>query len=564
MRHYPFILLLLLGGVSMALANKAVSPPYADVAEKHAGAIATVHPLATKAGLGILNKGGSAIDAAIAAALMLGVVDGHNSGVGGGNFALVHWADGSIEAYDGREMAPAKAHENMYVVGGELNPQLSKVGALAVAVPGSVAVYEALHKKGGKKKWKSLFKPSIKVAKKGFPLSAVTAQRIQKTEDLLARFPASAAVYLDEKGQGKKAGDIIKQKDLANTYKKLAKKGADYFYQGDFAKTVSEWMKANGGIVSEEDFSNYQFKIREPIVSEYRGYTVAGFPTPSSGGIHVAQILNILEHFDLAEMPTIDRYHTQLEAMKLAFADRAHFLGDSDFVDIPKGLISKKYAAHLAKQIKPNKVIAVRHGDPYAFDKAIFDKHTTHIAVNDAAGNWVAITTTVNTSFGSKVIVPGTGVVLNNQMDDFSMQPGVANAFGLVGAEANKIAPNKRPLSSMSPTILLKNDKPVMTLGAAGGPMIITQVVQAIINTVDLGMNVEEALSATRLHHQYLPNMVVTEPQLNNRLANGLEAKGHVIMRREFAGATQMIRVTSKGQFEAASEPRIIEHEREK
>ena len=317
-------------------------------------------------------------------------------------------------------------------------------------------------------------------------------------------------------------------------------------------------MQGNGGIVTAEDFANYQLKKRQPLLTEYRGYQLAGFPPPSSGGVHVAQILNILESFDLGELSEAQRYHVAAEAMKLAFADRAHWLGDPDYVDVPRGLINKQYATDLAKKINLNETLRVDGpGTPPASTSDLFGKHTTHIATADKEGNWVAITTTVNTSFGSKVIIPDTGVIMNNQMDDFSAQPGVQNAFGLVGAEANSIAPGKRPLSSMSPTIVLKEGKPVMTLGAAGGPTIITQVVQALINVIDLDMTPQDAVAAPRIHHQWRPEQLFVESTLPSDVHEELENYGHRLKLGRHRGATQFIGLMEKGEFVSVSEPRL-------
>ena len=323
-------------------------------------------------------------------------------------------------------------------------------------------------------------------------------------------------------------------------------------------------MKSNGGIVTAGDFENYVIKKRDPLITDYRGYQIAGYPPPSSGGVHVAQILNILEPFNLAELPKADRYHLLAEAMKLAFADRAYWLGDPDFARVPKGLIDKSYAQRLGQSINMTKAHpVVQQGQPPNADVDFFGKHTTHIAAADKAGNWVAITTTLNTSFGSKVMIPGTGVMMNNQMDDFSMQPGVANAFGLVGVEANSIQPGKRPLSSMSPTLLLKEGKPILTLGAAGGPTIITQVVQGLVNSIDLDMLLPDALAAVRVHHQWKPDLLLTEKAMPESISKELIKRGHQIKVRNYMGATQAISVNDHGDFVAVSEPRIIERNRQ-
>ena len=311
--------------------------------------------------------------------------------------------------------------------------------------------------------------------------------------------------------------------------------------------------------LTSEDFSRYEFKEREPLITHYRGYTIVGFPPPSSGGVHVAQILSILEHFELNALEKqnpASRVHVMAEAMKLAFADRAYWLGDPDFVNVPKGLVDPAYCADRAKKIKLNSTMSgIAHGDPPA--AGYFEKHTTHIAAADEAGNWVAITATVNTTFGSKVIVPGTGVVLNNQMDDFSIQPGTPNAFNLVGGDANAPAGGKRPLSSMSPTIILKGDQPIMTLGAAGGPTIISQVVLAATNVLDLHDDLGTAIGRTRFHHQWSPDRLTIEDTAPSDLIAGLAKRGQKIEKTSSMGVTQAILRLPDGRFAGASDPRV-------
>ena len=553
--------------LSAVLANAGsdlygTAAAYAGTSKNGVGAVASVHPLATRAGLDVLEHGGNAIDAAVAVALTLGVVDGQNSGIGGGCFALVRYADGTIEAVDGREMAPAAASRDMYLRDGVADNALSTVGALAVGVPGSLKVYDYLLKKAGKKTLSDVILPAAKIAGDGFPLSQVTYDRLRLSAPLLRRFPGSAAVLLDGKGRPWPAGHNLVQKDLADTYRRIAAQGTDYFYRGEFARAVDKWMRANGGILRYADLANYKMKLRQPVVSSYRGYSIVGFPPPSSGGVHVAEILNILQNFDVAGLSEADRYHVLAEAMKLAFADRAYFLGDPDFVPVPRGLIDPGYAAGLAKKIDMAKAAEnVRHGEPPKLHIDLFGKHTTHISTADKYGNWVSITTTVNTSFGSKVIVPGTGVVLNNQMDDFSIQPGVPNSYGLVGSEANSVQPGKRPLSSMSPTLVLKDGKPLISVGAAGGPTIITQVVQALVNVIDLGMSVQEALAAPRVHNQWKPEATFTESTLPAAVKSSLEARGHRVYVRSYSGTSQMIEAHGAG-FDAAAEPRVIARNR--
>ena len=547
--------LVLLLPLTACLAEQKLE--YAAVYGDNQAAVATVHPLATQAAMDVYRQGGNAVDAAVAAAMTLGVVDSHNSGIGGGNFALVRWKDGRIEALDGREMAPQAASRDMYVHEGELKRDWSKTGALAIGIPGSLAVYDYLLAEGGEFDLARLLEPAAMLAEQGVPVSSVMAKRLHHSADRLKRFEASGKIFLNEKGEPLKEGEVVYQADLAKTYRRIAKQGTGYFYGGDFAQQLEQWMLANRGLATAKDFAQYQMKKREPVVSEYRGYQIIGFPPPSSGGIHIAQILNMLDHFDLAAMTEVDRYHVLAEAMKRAFADRAEFLGDPDFVKVPKGLIDKQYAASLAKKINQQQVANdVQHGQPPKADIDFFGKHTTHIATADREGNWVAITTTINTSFGSNVVIPGTGVIMNNQMDDFSIQPGVPNIFGLVGKEANSVAAGKRPLSSMSPTLVLKDNKPVMTLGAAGGPTIITQVVQALVNVIDIGMSVEDALSAQRVHHQWKPDVLLVETNLPQELAEGLKQKGHKLHPRGHFGATQMIKLEDN-QFKAVTEPRV-------
>jgi gamma-glutamyltranspeptidase/glutathione hydrolase len=317
-------------------------------------------------------------------------------------------------------------------------------------------------------------------------------------------------------------------------------------------------MKANGGIMTAADLANYKTVLREPVSTTYRGYKIISFAPPSSGGVHVVQMLNILENFDLKSLDEVTRLHVIAEAMKLAFADRAHWLGDPDYAKVPRGLVSKKYAASLAKKINLQRAADVpSHGMPPGWERDVFKKHTTHFSVADASGNWVACTATVNTSFGSKVVIPGTGVVMNNEMDDFSVQPGVPNAFGLIGADANAVAPGKRPLSSMSPTIVLKNGKPIISLGAAGGPKIITAVLMELICMLDLGMTPEQAIAAPRIHHQWSPGELMVENSVPENLRTALAQRGHKIRELSSMATSHIVARSGDGkQFVGAADPR--------
>ncbi len=531
----------------------------AELAHGQRGMVASVDKLATQAGIDAMKNGGNAVDAAVAVALTLGVVDGQNSGIGGGCFMLIRRANGEIIALDGREMAPQKATRDMFVRGGKGDTTLSQVGALAVGIPGSVAVYANAVKKYGRRSLAQALLPAAKIAETGFVLDKDDESRLASASTLLKTFPASRAIFFKANGMPFRAGEILKQPDLARSYRALSKQGIGWFYGGDYAKTVDAWMRTHGGIITREDFARYRMIQRAPLFSTYRGYQIIGFPPPSSGGVHVAQTLNILQSFNLPLLDASERAHVVAEAMKMAFADRAFWLGDPDFVRVPLGLLDAKYGESLSKRIDMNRAIALEgHGDPLKFDKGVFAKHTTHFSTADAEGNWVACTATVNLTFGSKVIVPGTGIVLNNQMDDFSTQPGVPNAFGLVGSDANAIAPGKRPLSSMSPTLVLKNSQPLLSLGAAGGPTIITQTVQNLIGVLDLKLPLDVALAQPRLHHQWSPDEVRVEKSLPEPIKNALQAKGHKLDEIETMGVSQMIgRAPDGAGFVGAADARV-------
>lgn len=550
-------------GLLTALCAAAVWPTAASghtaTAEHHM--IATVHPIATDAGVEVFHDRGNAVDAAVTAALTLGVVDGENSGIGGGCLILIRTANGKFIAIDGREAAPAAAHRDMFVHDGKPNPVASQTGPLASGVPGALAAYQLALEKCGTIKLARAVAPGIAAARNGFEVRPSYAKAIKSVEHHLAEYPGSRAVFFHADGRPFGEGERLVQTDLARTYRQIGEHGTGWFYRGEFAEQIGKWMAANGGVLTAQDFAGYEAKLREPLHTTYRGYEIVGFPPPSSGGIHVAQILNILENFDLRAIEKenpLQATHITAEAFKLAFADRAYWLGDADFVKVPRGLIDKDYASELAAKINPRGVTEVpTHGSPPNFAQDVFGRHTTHIAAADAAGNWVAITATVNTTFGSKVIVPGTGVVLNDEMDDFSIFPGMPNAFGLVGAEANSVGPGKRPLSSMSPTIVLNaKGKPVLTVGAAGGPKIITQTLLTIIRTLDYQQPLEDAVGGRRFHHQWRPNCVTYEKGLDEKIVHGLRDLGHNVEEIETGGRTQAIAIGPDGKLVGVADPR--------
>jgi gamma-glutamyltranspeptidase/glutathione hydrolase len=526
------------------------------------GAAATVHPRATRAALDAFERGGNAVDAAVAAALMLGVVDGQNSGLGGGCFALVRRADGRFVALDGRETAPGKASRDLFVRDGKAVPELSQAGPLAAGVPGELAALEQLARRHGRLPLRDALREAAEVAEEGFAVTRHYAGRLKNEAAVVRRFPEAARILLHADGTPLGEGEILRQPDLARTYRAIADHGVRWFYRGPYAAATEAWMRVHGGLLERRDFARYRPRFREPVVSDYRGWQVVGFPPPSSGGVHVAQILNILGNFDLAGQgpDSAGFVHLTAEAMKLAFADRAYWLGDADFVPVPRGLVSREYGAELARRIDPRRATAVMgEGIPPAAWSEVFGegggRHTTHLTTADAEGNWVALTATVNTTFGSKVVIPGTGVFLNNQMDDFTAQPGATNYFGLPGAEANAVAPGKRPLSSMSPTLVLRNGRPAFTVGAAGGPTIISQVVLAILQTIDFGRSPDDALARPRFHQQWRPDELVLEEGWPDDVSAELQRRGHHVRRTRSLGAAQALGAGGGG-LDPAADPR--------
>jgi gamma-glutamyltranspeptidase / glutathione hydrolase len=527
------------------------------------GMVASAHPIATKAGVDALRAGGNAIDAAVAVGLTLGVVDGHNSGIGGGCFFMARLANGEFVLVDGRERAPAAAHRDMYLRDGVAETTLSQTGALASGVPGEIAVFSYVIGKYGKKKFADLLLPAAKVAEDGFALNPSYASRLKSSSELLHQFDASRAVFFpNEKLLAQ--GELLKQVDLGKTYRAIAEHGSEWFYRGEFAKRTEAWMKSHGGIMTAQDFADYQFEIRKPILTKYRQHGIVSFPPPSSGGVHVAQMLQILEHFELKNYDEATRTHLIAEAMKLAFADRAFWLGDPAYAKVPLNLVSSEYGAEQAKKIDLKHATEVAsYGTPgeatskFFGDESKDDRHTTHFSVADDQGNWVACTATVNTGFGSKVIIPGTGVIMNNEMDDFSTQPGVANYFGLIGAEANAVAPGKRPLSSMSPTIVLRDGQPVIAVGAAGGPRIISCVLQSLVSMLELERTPQQAIAAPRIHHQWFPKELMVEKSISTELRQSLSERGHIVKELSSGSNAHIVAKNPSGPgFIGAADPR--------
>lgn len=518
-------------------------------------------PLATQVGVEILKAGGNAVDAAIATAFALAVVYPEAGNIGGGGFLVARMADGETAALDFRETAPLAATRDMYLdENGELTDR-SITGHLASGVPGAVAGLWEAHQRFGSMPWVELVAPAIRLARDGFIVDEDLAGSVVDEEDRLRRFPASAELFLPN-GKPIEAGSHWRNPDLAAVLERIAEQGPAGFYEGETADLIVAEMERGGGIITHEDLKRYKAVWREPIEFDYRGFQVVSMPPPSSGGITIAMIANILEGYDLKALGwhSPEAIHLTAEAMRRAFADRNHYLGDPDFVEIPTVmLLSKEYAARRRAEISPNRATSsldvaagLMAGDGTESD------HTTHFSVVDGEGNVVALTTTVNSLYGSAVTVAGAGFVLNNEMDDFAAKPGEPNQFGLVQGEANAIEPGKRMLSAMTPTIVVSPDgSPLLITGARGGPRIISAVTQILLNVADYGMDVAAAVNAPRIHHQHLPDALFYERNgLRQDEVKALEALGHTV--RPFSGyignAPSILR--QDGRWTGVADPR--------
>lgn len=552
-----------LSGLQTSAQERVLTPGRSTAATGQHGVVATVHPLASQAAIQAFDRGGNAIDAAIAASLMLSVVDGFNSGIGGGCLAMVRTSNGTTHAIDGREKAPARANPEMFFRNGRPDPTLSQMGPLAVGVPGLLAALSRLTEDFGNLSWNAALEGAALVAENGFVIDSNYASRLSGAAPRLKQFEESARILLDATGKPWRAGHRLQQPDLARTLRKVSEQGAEWFYEGEFADLLEKFMADEGGMIVANDLADYNTVAREPIQAGYRGNQIVGFPPPSSGGIHIAQMLGMLSEFDVAQIfgeSESRGRHLLLEVMKRAMADRAYWLGDSDFVSVPRGLLDPAYLKERATTIDLGQATEVEnHGQPPNANIDLFGKggHTTHLTTADNLGNVVALTQTVNTTFGSKMIAPGTGVVLNNELDDFSIAPGVRNAFGLLGSDANLIAPGKRPLSSMSPTIVMDSkNQPILSCGAAGGPKIITTVLQVLVRVLDLGETIEQAITAPRAHHQWSPNIAVCEDNIAEDVLEQLVQRGHQIEKTGSAAVGQGLQI-SDGSLTAASDPRV-------
>jgi gamma-glutamyltranspeptidase/glutathione hydrolase len=532
----------------------------AQAVKPRQAAIATSHYLATEAGHEILAKGGNAFDAAVAISAVLSVVEPQSSGIGGGGFYLLHrQRDGKQVMVDAREEAPGRAHRDMYLdENGEVVRDWLLNGPRAAGIPGIPAGMEHLSKNYGRLPLSEALAPAIRIAEQGFPAYPRYVEAIQRKIDVIRRYPASQKAFLIN-GRVPKVGETIKRPELAKTLRAIANKGSRGFYTGKVARKLVKASKKHGGIWTLQDLKNYRIKERRPIYTTYRGKRLVTAPPPSSGGIAIATMLNILSAWDLTAMADSDpakRVHLTVEAMRRAYRDRSVYLGDPDFVDIPvKRLIHPYYADGLRASIRddramPSELLPGLKQTPQG-------NHTTHFSIIDTEGNLVSATLTVNTSLASGFVAAGTGVLFNNEMDDFSAKPGEPNAYGLIGGEANAIAPHKRPLSSMSPTFVM-DDKEVAVLGTPGGSRIITMVLLGILDFFD-GHGPQSWVSLPRYHHQYLPDAIYLEPDaLSPEIVSQLQQRGHRIVRMShpwgFMNAAWWSR--ESGQTKAASDPR--------
>lgn len=524
------------------------------------GMVVTSHTLATEVALEVLKQGGNAVDAAVTAGFALAVTQPRSGNIGGGGFMLYAPGDGGkVEAIDYREKAPANASETMFQDdSGSVIQNRSRFTHQAAGVPGTVAGLALALERHGTLSLKQALAPAIRLAREGFIVPARFTEGLEQARERLARWPATLETFYQEDGTAWQPGERFVQPDLANTLERIATHGIRDFYQGETAELIVAEMQRHDGLITLEDLRSYQPAIREPSHGTYRGHDIYSMSPPSSGGTHIVQILNIMEGYAMAELGhnSAAGIHRMAEAMKLAYADRATYLGDTDFVDVPlAGLTSKDYANELRKNISTDRArpsSEIRAGTPAAYESP----ETTHFSIVDRWGNAVSNTYTINFSYGSGITVAGAGFLLNNEMDDFSAKPGVPNAYGLIGGQANKIAPEKRMLSSMSPTIVRRGGQNYLVAGSPGGSRIITTTLQVLLNVIDHGMNIQSAVSAPRIHHQWLPDEIRIEQGISPDTIELLEDMGHKVVLDRAMGAIQSILINDTGELYGGADPR--------
>lgn len=522
------------------------------------GMVATEQNLASQIGLEILKNGGNAVDAAVAIGFSLAVSLPNAGNIGGGGFMLVHDAKSNkTVALDFREKAPAAATETMYQdENGEIIPRKSWYTHQAIGVPGTVAGLTKALEKWGSLPLAEVMQPAIDLAEQGYEVSPTMAKLLQVEKDNLGKWPTTKAIFFDG-DEPLALGDTLVQKNLAESLKLIAKEGADAFYKGAIAEEIVRDQEAHDGLITKDDLASYEATEREVVRGDYRGYEIVSMPLPSSGGIHIIQMLNAMEHLPIKEsgVNSAKTISLMAETMKRAYADRSEYLGDSDFVDVPiQELTSKEYAKAIADEVLKGEITPaqeIKPGDlaPYESDQ------TTHYSVVDKEGNAVAVTYTLNLNFGSGIVAGETGILMNNEMDDFSAKPGVPNAFGLIGGSANAIEAGKRPLSSMTPTMVLKDSKPWLVTGSPGGARIITTVLQQIVNAIDFGMNPAAATNTPRFHHQWLPDELRLEVGFSPDTIQLLENAGYDVSVKPSMGRTQTIQIIDDTMY-GYSDPR--------
>ena len=524
------------------------------------GMVVSQRMIASEVGAQILAQGGNAVDAAVATGLALAVVLPRAGNLGGGGFMVIYLKEeDKTIAIDYREKAPSAATRDLFLdENGDYDRKKAQFSLLSAGVPGSVAGFHHALTRYGTLTWEEVLQPAIKLAEDGFVIPHDLANTLasKRYRDRLSADPAAAKVFFKKNKEIYSAGEILIQKDLAWTLKQLSQNGPDAFYAGEIAKLIVKEMEINGGLITLEDLKNYNVAERQPLIGNYKGYKVVSMPPSSSGGTHLIQMLNMLEDFPIKEMGfgSADTIHILAEVMKRAYADRSKYLGDSDFYKVPSSLISKKYAKALNKEISLDQVTPsneISPGNPYPYESP----DTTHFSVMDNYGNAVSNTYTLNFSYGSGKMIPGTGMLINNEMDDFSSKPGTPNGYGLLGSEANAIEGNKRPLSSMTPTIIFKDQKPYMVFGSPGGSRIITTVLQVALNVMEHEMNIAQAVHSPRMHHQWLPEVLMLEKGFGSDTEKLLESKGYKLYQSSTMGSVQAI-VKEGSYFYGSADPR--------
>lgn len=556
----PFISLLVLQTIFSndlpIIEYQAINHPVID----NQGMVVSQRKIASEVGAQILKEGGNAVDAAVATGLALAVVLPRAGNLGGGGFMIIHLKEEDRNiAIDYREKAPSGAFRDLFLdENGNYDKKKAQFSLLSAGVPGSVAGFHHALMNYGTLSWEEVLKPAIRLAEEGFEIPHDLANTLasKRYRARLSSNEAAAKVFYKEDKSLYKAGEILVQNDLANTLRQLSEFGPDAFYKGEIAKLIVKEMERNGGLITLEDLSNYQIAERKPLNGQYKDYKIVSMPPSSSGGTHLIQMLNMLEEFPIKEMGfgSAESIHILAEVMKRAYADRSKYLGDTDFYKVPSSLTSKDYAKSLNAFISKDKITPsdeISAGNPFPYESP----DTTHFSVMDSFGNAVSNTYTLNFSYGSGMMIPGTGMLINNEMDDFSSKPGTPNGYGLLGSEANAIEGNKRPLSSMTPTIIFKNDEPYMVFGSPGGSRIITTVLQVALNVMDHDMNIAQAVHSPRIHHQWLPEILMIESGFGPDTERLLTEKGYKLYPSSTMGSVQAI-MKEGDYFYGSADPR--------